>query len=230
MHKALGLLPSTKKKKKREREKSLWRKIEVIFFGGAGDGTGVSIQGIMLGSHVFSTCATIPALFFFFFFLYFLLLLHWEHMVIFMKGLFFIVVIGGGYIVPYTMTLTMCQIYHTWMHPSTALLHPPSQFLEQFNRYHFLYICGYIMCTTCILLLLSLPRPPPSSANPTNPEQNLSCPPVLWFCRRKNIKGKKRNMTFLGFYIFAWASMDHDLAIYTSHIAGIIDMHHHEQL
>jgi hypothetical protein len=65
MHKALGLLPSTKKKKKREREKSILRKIEVIFFGGAGDGTGVSIQGIMLGSHVFSTCATIPALFFF---------------------------------------------------------------------------------------------------------------------------------------------------------------------
>jgi hypothetical protein len=51
-----------------------------------------------------------------------------------------------------------------------------------------LHTCVYIICTTFILLPLS-PTPPTP--------QILFCPPVLWFCRRKNIKDKKRNMAFL---------------------------------
>jgi hypothetical protein len=36
----------------------------------------------------------------------------------------------------------------------------------------------------------------PTSPPPT-PRQNLFCPPVLRFCRRKNIKHNKKNMAFL---------------------------------
>jgi hypothetical protein len=32
------------------------------------------------------------------------------------------------------------------------------------------------------------------------PTQNLFCPPILQFCRRKNIKDKMRNMTHLVYY------------------------------
>jgi hypothetical protein len=53
----------------------------------------------------------------------------------------------------------------------------------------------------CILsALYSSPYPFPATSHPAGarlPLQNLFCPPVLWFCRRKNIKYKKRNMTFL---------------------------------
>jgi hypothetical protein len=73
--------------------------------------------------------------------------------------------------------------------PLLSFISPP--FLKQFQQVSFLhfYTCIYIICTVFILLALSTSHLPPPSC--TDPD------PVLWFCRRKNIKGKKRNMTFL---------------------------------
>jgi hypothetical protein len=72
------------------------------------------------------------------------------------------------------------------------ILSPIHWFLEQFQQVSFLhlYTCVFIVCTIFILLPLSLPPPPPMGANPP------FHPPVLRFCRRKNIKDKTRNMTF----------------------------------
>jgi hypothetical protein len=74
---------------------------------------------------------------------------------------------------------------------------PLSRFLEQFQQVSFLYLLTsvHIMCTIFILLPLSPPPLPPTSA--PHPDQNLFCPPVLQFYRRKTIKDKKRNITFL---------------------------------
>jgi hypothetical protein len=47
----------------------------------------------------------------------------------------------------------------------------------------------------CIYLHVYTLFGPPSPA-PT-PKQNLFCPLVLWFCRRKNIKDDKKNKVFL---------------------------------
>jgi hypothetical protein len=55
----------------------------------------------------------------------------------------------------------------------------------------------YIICTIFILLpLYSLPSPSHQCQN-NPPRQNLFYPVVLQFCRRKNIKDKKRSKTFL---------------------------------
>jgi hypothetical protein len=67
------------------------------------------------------------------------------------------------------------------------------------SRYHFwIYTCVYIICI--IFILLPLSPPPPIHANTPRGEwgrQNLFHPTVVRFCRRKNIKDKKRNMVFL---------------------------------
>jgi hypothetical protein len=84
---------------------------------------------------------------------------------------------------------TMYEIYHTWIHPSPI----PSPLS---NRYHF-YIYMYIICTVFILLPLSSLPPPPTGVKLPSLWEETVLPPVLWFYRRKNIKDKKRNMTFL---------------------------------
>jgi hypothetical protein len=38
--------------------------------------------------------------------------------------IFFYCFVGQGYIVAFTKALTMCQIHHTWIHPSIALFYP----------------------------------------------------------------------------------------------------------
>jgi hypothetical protein len=49
-----------------------------------------------------------------------------------------------------------------------------------------------------LTLLLPLPSYPSQWCQPpSNPRQELFCPPVIWFCRRKKIKDKKKNTTFL---------------------------------
>jgi hypothetical protein len=78
--------------------------------------------------------------------------------------------------------------------PSTALFHPPSPFLEQFQQVSFfhLHTCIYTVSTIFILLL-----PPTSHQCQFAPQQNQVCTLVLWFCTRKNIKDSKRNVAFL---------------------------------
>jgi hypothetical protein len=68
---------------------------------------------------------------------------------------------------------------------------PLPGFQEQFQQAFFcicMYTCVYITCTVFSLLHLSLP---------SSFWQNLFLPPVLRFCRNKNRKVKKRNMTSL---------------------------------
>jgi hypothetical protein len=100
--------------------------------------------------------------------------------------LFFLYVLyyaGWVYIVISTKVLIIYQIYHTWIHPlHRSPLFPCSR--NSFNRYHFSF---YIHVYTVFALYLpsytlSLPPPPPIG---TNSRQDLFCPPVLWFCKRK---------------------------------------------
>jgi hypothetical protein len=48
----------------------------------------------------------------------------------------------------------------------------------------------------CIHYLLYI-RPPTTFPNTLSPGQNLFCPPVLQFCRRRNIRDNKKSMVFL---------------------------------
>jgi hypothetical protein len=106
--------------------------------------------------------------------------------------------------------LLLCWV---WLHCNIAkvlmmyqtqcsLLSPPP-FLEQFQQVSFLHLhtCVYIVCTIFILpppFPSTSPLPPVQITLATHtPGQNLFYPPVLLFCRRKNIKWKKRNTAFL---------------------------------
>jgi hypothetical protein len=57
--------------------------------------------------------------------------------------LFFFFCAGWRYIVAFTKVLTMCQIYHTWIHllPNTLLNAPLIKFL--YNKYYRSYIMDY---------------------------------------------------------------------------------------
>jgi hypothetical protein len=105
---------------------------------------------------------------------------------------------GWGYMVAFTKVLKIYQIHHTWIQP---LHHSPSSSLSplswnSFKSYHF-YI--YIqVCTVFAPYSPSYPLShsllfPPVPITPLTPRQNLFCPPVLWFCRIKQVK----KMTFL---------------------------------
>jgi hypothetical protein len=107
---------------------------------------------------------------------------------------------GCEYIVAFTKVLTMYQIDHTWtptFHCSTSPPSPDSW--NSINKYNF---CIYIHVYT---LLAPYSSPYPSShhfpspqwCQSPQPRKNLFHPSVLWFCRRKNIKDKMRNMKFL---------------------------------
>jgi hypothetical protein len=108
---------------------------------------------------------------------------------------FFYYCAGYGYIVPFTKVLTMYQIYHTWILP----LHcsPLSPYSWKFPQLSFLHLhtCVYIVFTMFTLLPFSRRLSPPTGANFS--PHNLFCSTVLWFCRRKTIKDKRRNMEFL---------------------------------
>jgi hypothetical protein len=103
-----------------------------------------------------------------------------------------------------------CSIYKgsynvsniSYMNSNPPLLSfiPLPWFLEQFQQVSF--------CTIFILLPLSPTLLPPVPTLPY-PIPCKTCsvhPPDLWFCRRKNIKDKKRNMIFL----LVWGKDDTD--------------------
>jgi hypothetical protein len=92
---------------------------------------------------------------------------------------------GWGYIVAFTKVLTIYQICHTWIHPSIILLYAPP-FKEEFQWVSFTYMCAqylhHIHPPTPFSHLLPLPLIPPPHTR-----QDLFCPPVLWFCKRKKL-------------------------------------------
>jgi hypothetical protein len=88
--------------------------------------------------------------------------------------------------VAFTKVLTIYQVYHTWIHPlhhSLLSLSPHSW--NSFRRFHFsIYMDVYTIF------------PPYSHSHAFSPHypnshwyqpsrQDLFCPPVLWFCKRK---------------------------------------------
>jgi hypothetical protein len=70
---------------------------------------------------------------------------------------------------------------------------------NRFNRYHFyIYMHVYTFFCTVFTLLHSFPTTFPLPLVPNFPtEQDLFCPPDLWFWRWENRKDRKKNMTFL---------------------------------
>jgi hypothetical protein len=91
--------------------------------------------------------------------------------------------------------------------PPTALLYPPPPHpipgtVSKGIIFSFAYMCTYFL--HCIHPPTTFPRhlPYPTSINPcTPPSQDLFSPPVLWFCRWKKRKDKKKNMAFFLFLI-----------------------------
>jgi hypothetical protein len=107
-----------------------------------------------------------------------------------------------GSIVAFTKVVAMCHIYCTWIHyHHCSLSSPPPDSWNSFNSYH--YFCIYIHVYTLFTSYSSSCLFPCHLSSPTvatSPAligQNLFIPPVLWFCRIKIIKDKKRNMMFL---------------------------------
>jgi hypothetical protein len=84
----------------------------------------------------------------------------------------------------------MYQIHHVWMHSLPAIF-LPTLLIPGTVSTGFIFAYAYM----CIHYLWHLPPPTGATPSPTS-RQNLFHPPILWFCGRKNKKGKK-NMAFL---------------------------------
>jgi hypothetical protein len=92
---------------------------------------------------------------------------------------------GLGYIVAFTKVPTTHQVYHTWIHPlhHSPLFPSPIPAIVSTGLL-FLFTYTYTVFT---LIHPYTPFPyfflPLTGTN--NPRQDLSCPPVLWFCKKK---------------------------------------------
>jgi hypothetical protein len=84
-----------------------------------------------------------------------------------------------------------------------SFISPLLQFLESFQQVSFcIYIHVYTFFVPYSLSYpLSLPPAPPTGANSPLPRQNLFCPPVLWFCRKKEKRTKEKKWQFCLFEI-----------------------------
>jgi hypothetical protein len=115
----------------------------------------------------------------------------------------FFVVLGWGTNVAFTKVLTMHQLYHIWIHPSTTTLYPslPDSW-NSCKRYHY---CNFMhMYTYFCTVFTLLPPFPVTFPLPLVPTlllgRTLFYSLVLRFCGRENRKDKKKNVSFL----FVW--------------------------
>jgi hypothetical protein len=108
---------------------------------------------------------------------------------------------GWEYVVAFTKVLTMYQIYLTL--PPSPLSFIPSPPIPGTVSTGIIFAFTYLytlFAPYSSYYFLNTPFPyhlsPSPVARPLPPQQNLFYPSVLQFCRRKNMKYRKKNMTF----------------------------------
>jgi hypothetical protein len=100
-------------------------------------------------------------------------------------GLKKLLLLCWGYIVLFTKVLTICQIYHNWIHPSIILLYSPLlPFLEEFQQVSFFcsHTWGQNISTTFTMLHTFLISSPLSLL--PSPRQDLFYFLILHFLKK----------------------------------------------
>jgi hypothetical protein len=112
---------------------------------------------------------------------------------------------GWEYIVIFTQVLTMYQIFHVLIHNLYHSLTSPHSLIPGTVSVGIIFAFTY-MCTHFLYQIYPpthFPRHvslPLISPLPSIPQQDLLCPPVFLFCRKKG-KDKMKNMIFSLFEI-----------------------------
>jgi hypothetical protein len=95
----------------------------------------------------------------------------------------FFLLLCWGYIMVFAKVLTIYQMYRTWIHSSIILFYTSFPHFSQYYFSTYLHVCT-------IFVSYYPPHPFPIFSLlplvPTPTGQDLFCPPVLRFCKRKN--------------------------------------------
>jgi hypothetical protein len=114
----------------------------------------------------------------------------------------FSVVLGGVHCGIYKSSYNVSNISYLNSSPQPLSFIVPPWLMEQFQQVSFFHLHTCLYITWTLFTLLSLPLPPPLlHCCPHPAPQHLLGLFILQFCRWKEIKDKKKNMTFCKFEI-----------------------------